>query len=78
MNNISKFYYGTNVKLTKRTRENDVIGWVTRIHYGVIAEMCNIDDNKPNPNTSDLEPISIRLKDGSLINFGCKYELNLI
>ena len=72
------FNYGTNVKLTKFTRESRIRGWVITVYGGVISEMGNIDDNRPTPNTSDLEPVSIRLKDGSLINFGNKYELRLI
>lgn len=72
------FNYGTNVKLTKFTRESKVRGWAITVYDGVIAEMGNIDDNKPTPNTSDIEPASIRIKDGSLISFGNKYELILI
>lgn len=72
------FCRGVKVRLTKFTREHNVYGWISTVYYGVIADMGDIDDNKPTPNTSELDPISIRLKDGSLINFGCKYELNLI
>lgn len=72
------FNYGTNVKLTKFTRESKTQGWVITVYDGVIAEMGNIDDNRSTPNTSDLEPTSIRLKEGSLISFGYKYKLSLI
>lgn len=73
-----KFHRGANVKLTKFTRVYNVYGWVVMVYYGVIAEMGGVIDNSSTPDTSELEPISIRLKDGSLISFGNKYELSLM
>lgn len=72
------FYRGNKVRLAKFSRKHNVYGWISTVYFGVIADMGDIDDNKPTPNTSELDPASIRLNDGSLINFGNKYELRLI